>query len=267
MTIQHIVMFSGGIGSWACADRVKARFGARDMTLLFTDTLSEHQDLYRFLSDAAANIGAPLIQISEGRTPFQVFRDERFLGNSSVDPCSKILKRRLADRWLKSNCDPTNTVIYVGIDWSESHRFDDGKGHGLRVRRAEDGWRYEAPLTEPPYLTKREMLAHASGLGLQPSSSYADGFAHDNCRGLCCKAGQGQFAHLLRVRPDVYAEGEREENSLRDLLGDVSMMTDRTGDGKKKPLTMTALRQRIEAGGQIDMFDIGGCGCFVDDDA
>jgi hypothetical protein len=41
------------------------------------------------------------------------------------------------------------------------------------------------------------------------------------------------------------------------------MMTDRTGNGVKKPLTMRTLRLRIEAGEQADMFDIGGCGCFA----
>jgi hypothetical protein len=37
-------------------------------------------------------------------------------------------------------------------------------------------------------------------------------------------------------------------------------------DGTKRPLTLTTLRERIEAGQQPDMFDIGGCGCFVADD-
>jgi hypothetical protein len=44
---------------------------------------------------------------------------------------------------------------------------------------------------------------------------------------------------------------------------DISMMTDRTGNEKKKPLTMKTLRLRIESGAQVDMFDIGGCGCFA----
>lgn len=258
-------MFSGGIGSWAAAKRVVARHGPATVTLLFTDTLIEDEDLYRFLDEASANVGAKLVRIAEGRTPWQVFKDERFLGNSSVDPCSKILKRQMADAWLEANCDPAETTVYVGIDWTEVHRFDDGNGHGIRPRRAIDGWRYEAPMCEPLYLTKQEMLRDLRVQGIRPPRLYDLGFSHNNCGGFCCKAGQGHFANLLRTMPDRYAEHERNEEDIRTFLGrDVSMMTDRSNDNVKKPLTMKTLRERIESGTQIDLFEIGGCGCFLD---
>lgn len=261
---KRVVMFSGGIGSWMAARRVADAHGTADLTLLFCDTLIEAPELYRFIEDAATDIGVPLTRIADGRTPFEVFRDERFLGNSRVDPCSKILKRQPADRWLKENCDPADTVVYVGIDWTEGHRFDDGQGAGLRPRRAAMGWTYEAPMMEAPFLLKPDMIRMARERGLRPSQSYTDGFPHDNCNGGCCKAGQGQWAHLLRTRPDIYALWEEMEEEMRAELGDVSMMTDRSGDGKKKPLTLRAFRERIQAGGQIDAFAFGGCGCFVD---
>lgn len=47
--MKHIVNYSGGVGSWAVAKRVIARHGAENTTLLFTDTLIEDSDLYRFL--------------------------------------------------------------------------------------------------------------------------------------------------------------------------------------------------------------------------
>ncbi len=53
MTHSHVVMFSGGAGSWAAAKRI----AARPLTLLFADTLIEDGDLYRFLDDAAADVG------------------------------------------------------------------------------------------------------------------------------------------------------------------------------------------------------------------
>lgn len=259
---MRVVMFSGGVGSWAAARRVADAHGAAEMTLLFCDTLMEDEDLYRFLDDAAADIGAPLVRLADGRTPWQVFEDERFLGNSRIDPCSKILKRQIADRWLTENCDSARTTIYVGIDWTEAHRFD-----RLRERRSAQGWTYEAPLTAAPYLSKQGMLAQLRAAGIEPPRLYAMGFAHNNCGGFCCKAGQGHFANLLRVMPERYAEHESREERMRDMLNrDVSMMTDRSGDGKKKPLTMRALRKRIESNGTVDREDIGGCGCFVDDD-
>lgn len=259
--MKHVVMFSGGAGSWGAAKRVAERYGTADMTLLFTDTLIEDEDLYRFLEEAAASVGAPLVKIAEGRTPWHVFFDERFLGNSRVDPCSKILKRQMSDRWLTKNCDPAQTVVYVGIDWSEEHRYT-----GLRDRRAADGWRYEAPLCDAPYVSKSDVMTWLKREGIRPPRLYEMGFSHNNCGGFCVKAGHGHFANLLRAMPERYAKHEAKEQAIRVFLEkDVSMLTDRSGDGAKKPLTLRDLRIRIESGAQVDLFDIGGCGCFVDE--
>ena len=38
-----------------------------------------------------------------------------------------------------------------------------------------------------------------------------------------------------------------------------------SGGGTAARLTLRELRERIESGGQVDMFDIGGCGCFAGD--
>lgn len=93
---------------------------------------------------------------------------------------------------------------------------------------------------------------------------YRVGFAHNNCGGGCCKAGQAQFGHLYRTDRDVYDEWEEEETDLRELLGDVSILRDRRGGGSK-PLPLSVFRQRLEAGAAYDLFEFGGCGCFIDD--
>jgi len=255
--VNHIVMFSGGIGSWAAAKRVAEAHGTETLHLLFTDTLIEDADLYRFLEEAAANVGGQLERIAEGRTPWEVFRDSRFLGNSRVDLCSRILKREIADKWIADRYDPADTVCYVGVDWSEVHRFD-------RLADRKKPWRYEAPLCEPPYLTKDDMLAWARREGLEPPRLYALGFAHNNCGDGCVKAGVGHFAHLAKALPEVYAEWEANEEKLRAQLGDVSILRDRAAGATNPRLTLKALRERVEAGREIDMFEIGGCGCFVD---
>lgn len=140
-------MFSGGVGSWAAAKRVAERHGTDNLVLLFTDTKMEDEDLYRFLEEAAANVGGTLVRIAEGRTPWEVFFDVRFLGNSRVDPCSRTLKREQSEAWLEANCLPYCTRIYVGIDWSEKHRID-------RLAELRKPWVYEAPMCDPPYMSK-----------------------------------------------------------------------------------------------------------------
>ena len=51
--MQHVVMFSGGAGSWMTAKRVAEKHGTDNLILLFADTLIEDEDLYRFLDEAA----------------------------------------------------------------------------------------------------------------------------------------------------------------------------------------------------------------------
>lgn len=261
--MKRVVMFSGGVGSWAAAKRVAETHGTTDLVLLFTDTKSEDADTYRFLYEAAANVGGHLEVIADGRTIWDVFRDKRYLGNTRADPCSRILKRELADKWLLEHCDPADTVVYVGIDWTEVHRYD-----RLREIRAADGWRYEAPLCDPPLLDKGDLHEWATREGLRQQRLYVLGMPHANCGGGCIKMGMGGFARLLAAWPSRFKEWEDNEQSIRDHLGrqDVSILRDRSG-GVVTPITLRELRLRIEDGKQVDLFDVGGCGCFVDSNA
>ena len=252
---KAIAMFSGGVASWVAAKRASQKYGVANTTLLFADTKGEDEDLYRFLEEGAANIGAPLVRIAEGRTIWEVFRAERFLGNARIDPCSKILKREVLDAWVEANCDPLETVIVHGFDWSEGHRFQRMLSYGGK-------WQREAPLLEPPYLNKAGLIALCRAEGLEPPRLYAMGFQHNNCGGGCVKAGQAAFAQLLRVMPERYREWEENEEAIRAHLGkDVSILTDRT-NAERHPLTLREFRERKQAGGQHDLMDWGACGCF-----
>ena len=123
-TMRHVVSFSGGLGSWATAVLIVEQYGTSDVDLVFNDTKMEDEDLYRFLDETTAHLGIELTVLEDGRDPWEVFKDERFLGNSRLDPCSKILKRNLFRRWLKENHSAETTINYIGIDWSEINRFE-----------------------------------------------------------------------------------------------------------------------------------------------
>lgn len=251
----RVVFYSGGIASWATAKRVIERHGTDGLVLLFTDTNSEDEDLYRFLDETAIRFGVPITRLADGRDIWQVFRDERMLGSTRMDPCSKILKRQLGRRWIRENAP--DATLYFGIDWTEVHRLD-------RIRSAWEPWTVEAPMTEPPYRLRAEMIADLEASGIRPPRLYGLGFEHNNCGGGCVKAGIGHFTQLLRVWPERYAEWEANEQAMRDFLDrDVSILRDRT-DGETKPLTLAALRERVERGASLPMFDIGGCACFED---
>jgi len=255
---KHVVMFSGGAGSWCAAKRVAEKHGTDNLILLFADTMMEDEDLYRFLNQAAENVGGTLTILKEGRDCWQVFFDSKFLGNSRVDPCSRILKREISKKWVFENCDPENTILYVGIDWTEKHRLKN-------VHRNWEGWTVEFPMCDRPYLEKSEMLAILEEQGIKPPRLYEMGFPHNNCGGFCIKAGQAHFRLLLEKMPERYAYHEQKEQEIREHLGkDVAILRDRRG-GKSRPLTLKELRERESS--ECDMEEWGGCGCFVDVEA
>ena len=158
--MKHVVMFSGGLGSWVTARRVAERHGTDNLFLVFADVGGQHtsphagedEDTYRFINEAAANVGGTLVTLNEGRDVWQVFTDNRFLGNSRLANCSKFLKQQPARAWLDSNCDPDDTTVYVGIDWTETHRLP-------AIVNAYQPYKAEAPLTEAPYLSREDMQA------------------------------------------------------------------------------------------------------------
>lgn len=258
--MQHVAMFSSGAGSAMAAKRVAERYGTDELVLLFADVNGEHGDNYRFLREAAAWVGGELVVLDNGgKTIWQVFEEVRFLGNSRVDPCSRVLKREPMRRWLEENRDPTDTTVYLGYDWTEEHRW-------VRSRKFWDPWQVECPLIWEPYLDKAEGIAQMVADGVQPPLLTRQGFPHANCGGGCVKAGIKQFEHLLRVNPSEYAKWEWNEERMRHQLGDVAMLTDRRGGGRR-PLPLRELRERVEAAQPLDFGgaeeDWGGCNCFT----
>lgn len=261
--MRYIVMFSGGIGSWASARRVIDQHGADSVTLLFCDVkgdstephIGEDEDTYRFIDDAVAQLGCEYVRIADGRTIWEVFEDRKFLGNSRQANCSTTLKQIPARNWLKANTTPEDATIVIGIDWTETHRIP-------AIEKAYLPYRTVFPMTEPPYLDKKQMIQWAKDSGVEPPRLYALGFSHNNCGGGCVRAGQGQFRRLLEVMPERYETWAQKEQEVREFLGkDVSILTEQRS-GVKRNLTLIDLRAR-EADA-CDMLDIGGCGCFVD---
>lgn len=264
MTKPHyVVMFSGGIGSYWAARRMVEQHGADAVTLLFSDVkgdstdphIGEDEDNYRFIDDAVADLGARYVRVADGRTIWEVFHDKRFLGNARQANCSHLLKQAPARKWLNENTTPEDTVIVIGIDWSETHRTP-------AISKAYEPYEVVFPMCEPPYMDKQQMIDAGRERGLEPPRLYSYGFAHANCGGGCVRSGQGQFKLLLDAMPERFAVWEAKEAELREYLDkDVAILRDRRG-GVSQPMTLTQLRSR-EAG-TIDMLDLGGCGCFVD---
>ncbi len=249
-------MYSGGIASWAVARGVADEYGTGDLVLLFADTMAEDEDLYRFNREVERDLYLPITTVRDGRTPQRVGIDRRHIGNTRIANCSHLLKQKPCRRWLEDNTDPAETVVYVGIDWTESHRLP-------AIERAWAPWPVSAPLMHPPYASKADLIECARARGIAEPRLYGMGFVHNNCGGACVKAGQAQWAHLLDVFPERFASWEAHEQSMRAMLGeDVAILRDRRG-GQTRPLPLIELRRRVQ-GDDVDRDDWGGCGCFTE---
>ena len=285
--VNHIVWFSGGKGSWAAGRRVVKEHGVEGVHLAFADTKMEDDDLYRFLMEAAENLLGKLYEASmegtwgkgrhfvskgggylhileEGRDVWQVFFDRRYLGNSRIDPCSEALKRNLLRDWLETHFMPWETRVYLGIDWTEEHRFTKAKARW-------EGWDVRAPLCEEPYVLPDKHFADLQEAGIAPPRLYELGFPHNNCGGFCVKAGISHFIHLRETMPERYDFHAGKEQELREFLDkDVAILKDRTqeamaeNDGKPVPLTLHELGRRLDEDPERykKIGDWGGCGCF-----
>ncbi|MFJ2752718.1 hypothetical protein [Streptomyces sp. NPDC087297] len=240
--LQHVIQFSGGVGSALSALHVAERVDPSTMTLLIADTQVEDPDLWRFSRDLADLIGVPLTIVADGRDPWQLFRDQRFLANDRLALCTRHLKQIPCRTWMQHNAPPETSIAYVGIEPTKKDR-----PRAAAITRNWAPWTVEFPLLDGPDRTKAELLEELRERGLKPPRMYELGFEHNNCGGACVRAGQKQWRHLLQTFPDRYARAETEEEKIRAYLGkDVSILK-RTRNGITQRLTLATLRREQEA--------------------
>jgi len=269
--LKHIVFFSGGIGSYYTTKRVIEKHGKENVILLFTDTKIEDEDLYRFMNDCEQHLGIDITYIEDGRTPWEVFKDVRWLGNSRLAQCSHMLKQKTASDWIADNYAPEECILYLGIDWTEEHRKKApiNNWHPYRV---------EFPMCEAPYLTKNEMIADLASVGIKIPRLYELGFSHNNCGGMCVRGGQGHFINLLNKLPERFEFMVAFEKEMQEYLGkDVTFLRksrtiyERDSAGNilnkkvvRENLSLEQLREDYyKKEKAMDLQDLGGCGCFV----
>jgi hypothetical protein len=359
-----VIMYGGGLTSYEASRRAIDIYGKGNVEVWFADTKTEDPDLYRFNDDVERLLDIKITYFSQGVDIWGIFKQQRMIGNSRIDPCSKYLKRvplrdaldRLSPGMKCSHCQTINhrkkaeinivnhieqkrkvyhcpvccesdsaygevvaklltsmkayrkyknlfknglksnegmnpfaeliqtiineiktvqdmvalldrTMIPQHINGGDLHvvlGMDDIEDCD-RIDRARSYWQpytVEFPLTKAPIMFKHHIAANLAEAGVPQPRLYDMGFAHNNCGGFCVKAGQSQFRHLLKLRPTTYAYHEGQEKELQLFLGKPVTVLTETVNGQKMNLSMQALRERIESGGEIEEDDGEACSCL-----
>lgn len=252
------VSFSGGLGSFASAHYCKELFKGQKIELVFCDTLIEDEDLYRFIEEASKKLELPLVKLSDGRNPWQVFTDMGFQGNSRIAPCSKVLKTDVIWRYIKERNEPTKLVL--GMNFDEPERYE----------RAKKNWEKRSKLVEIycplvelfiSEVKKNELLKFYD---IKKPRLYDLGFPHNNCGGFCVRAGLSQFELLKREFPERFTWHKEQQNELVKQRPEANKPFLRKQDeGTMRYITLEEFESMKDKALE---FEFGGCGCFVDDD-
>jgi 3'-phosphoadenosine 5'-phosphosulfate sulfotransferase (PAPS reductase)/FAD synthetase len=253
--MKRIVSYSGGLGSFMAAQLTVAKYGKENTLLVFTDTKTEDEDLYRFLNETSQALDCELLTLADGRNIWEVFIDVRFQGNSRIDPCSRVLKRELFRKWMESKFKPDEAALVVGISHDEKHRM-------TRIKENWQPYQVEAPLCEVK-VSKEDILNVLDDYGIDPPRIYEQGFPHNNCGGFCVKTGQKQMKLLLEKNPERYRWHEEQQEKLFKIIGKRHGFIRKNVDGEMHYLGLREFRESLEKGEQPDLFVENGCGCFI----
>jgi hypothetical protein len=255
--MTDIISLSGGLGSAVTALLAHETRRNVGFELVFADTLIEDPDLYRFIKDIARVVNKEIHWLRDGRTPWQVFRDVRFIGNQQKAQCSSILKTRQVKLWCAQHAAPDDDMI-LGMGLFESDR----------IERAQRIW---APRRVRSLLIENKIAPgdYASWMerySIEPPSLYQYGFPHNNCGGFCVRAGMQAFATLLTHFPERYAAHEAEEQAVLAEIPTTRPFLEKSFNGKRRGISMKEFRELYQAGKtKVSPYDYGGCGCFTEE--
>ena len=276
----YVVSYSGGLGSANAAKRLLDNgIAPGKIELVFCDTLIEDEDLYRFVDETTKYLGLPYTKLTDGRNPWEVFKDVKYQGNSRTAHCSDLLKTQMFKKHIEEKYN-YDCIVVLGMTEQE----DD------RIERAKKKYPCEviAPMACRPFLGREKSEKIWEDVGIKIPRLYRQGFAHNNCGGFCVRAGLKQFRNLYKTNPERYLWHEKKQEEYRAWyekykeqqyrekkigMGELIKALDskanpflkKTVNGETQYITLKEFREKYMEDLTPDQYDHStGCGCFTD---
>lgn len=250
--MKHIVSIGGGIASTlALPLYVASRYDKRDIELVMAKLPNEDADVWRLCNAVEDITGISVTYIGLDKTPWDIFFDVKYIGNTRIDPCSDRLKRQVMRDYILERHKPGEATLYLGIGAYEIDRT-----LVAQRRWTQAGYKVRFPLVDLPQMNRDYMMQWCRNMvGFVPRL-YELGFDHNNCGGGCVKAGHKQWAKLwwysrqgvLKTHEGIPTFNWWRDNEAKFRVEhgkNVSILRDWKNKGK--PLSLTEFEHRLEA--------------------
>lgn len=250
MSVKQVVSFSTGLSSALTAERVMAKYGRENTVIVFMDVLNEDDDNYRFKRELVEKRWGDieLVELCEGRNPWQVAESENMIFNQRRHPCTRVLKIEPFMEWLRGL--EGSPVIHIGIDWHESHRCA-----AIKKNYNQAGYDVDFPLLWKPLEVRPYTDIARHEWGIEPPRMYERGFSHANCGKRGCFAwGIGDWVRFLVYEREAFLEAEDWERRMRQKqkLKKYAICRDQSGGGLVGR-TLESIRLEYESSPQISL--------------
>ena len=192
--MKTIVFYSMGVCSCYIACRLQDE--CQEAVCLWSDTKREDGDTYRFGKQVAERWGLNVMEASDGRDLWDVWRQQHIIPARQLSQCSITMKIKPSQKYLESITEP-GRVAY-GYDLGEEDRAE----------RTERNWKHKTlkpwfPLLEWG-ISKEQCFGYFQQHGIEVPRMYQQ-FQHANC--LPCKNFRVNDWKALQYHyPEKFAE-------------------------------------------------------------
>ena len=245
---------SGGAASAVAAMRCIEWYGLDRVTLVNADTGCESDGNYALIDALESASGAKITRLSQGKDIWDVFDEHGVMRMNGACKARVELKQKPLDEFTRSMFLPDEVLVAIGMSWIEDDRQ-------RRLASRLEPYQAFYPLNVSPQLAGCDIVAELTRYGLPKSMAYSLGFSHDNCKGGCVLAGQGQWAGLLDDDPEHFGYCERRERVFYDRTG-FTVLKDRRGGGTQS-YPLLQLRADKAAGRKFRNTWRSTCGCML----